>query len=89
MCLEAVAPGMDKLKAELGMESWDEAMGNSEGAATENQADEGGHAGLDGKSIAGSSMPRPKHSWEWVLEPIEQARAVILASKASSGRLWR
>ena len=58
----------------------------TEGAAIKTQADEGRDAGLGGNSTAGSLMHRPQQSWEWMLEPVEQAGPVASTSQTSSGR---
>jgi hypothetical protein len=78
----------DSSEAEGGIESWDGEMGDGKSIAAEDQAEENGRTVLGGNSTVGMSKRPPKHSWEWVLEPVEQpATVVTVSSRTRSGRL--
>ena len=75
----------DSSAAEDGIESWNGDMGEDEGTVAE---DEEVDAVLGGNSAAGKSKRTPKHSWEWVVEPVEPpAMTATTASRTRSGRL--
>jgi hypothetical protein len=85
---EAVESGEQSSESEDRIACWDRGIEEDKRIAAKGQAEENGNAVLGGNSTAGKSKRSPKHSWECVLEPIEQpAITVTVASRTRSGRL--